>query len=461
MLRWRTTALSAGLAGALLLAGCGGADEPTPTPTATETVHSGPTVLTFQVFGPPPVVAAYTRIASDFTAANPDTVVNVRPYDSDADSRAALKAGKADLFLAERADLPDLSNDKAITPVDVLLGERDVDFGDGFQREALEAFSGDDSLLCMPTDTSPMVIYYNTRLVDLSRVAAPGEKEVSPTAGWSLEQFARAARQNSRGAVRGLYVAPTLEQLAPFVWSGGGHLIDNLREPTTLTLADGGSRSALERILELVRDPSLTFSEEQLRKTSALKLFKAGRLAMMPGFRSLTPTLREQPNLSFDVMPMPRSSRRATSGTMSGLCISSASEHADEAADFIAYAVSDDATELLARTGYVTPTNLHTANSDAFLQPGLQPASAQAFPASTRYIQRLPVGEAWERVAGTSSRLLNRLFFDPVIDPLEDRLTEIDENSARIFLRFAELAQAEEEAAKKAEEEAEEKAQTD
>lgn len=441
--RRRTTTLVVALAGAMALAGCGGG-EAKPTPTATKTVETGPKVLRFQVFGPPPVVAAYTRIASDFTAEHAGVVVNVRPFDTDEESRRALADGKADLFLAERNDLAHLAEDDAIQPVDELLGKRDVDFGDGFQREALEAFSGDDSLQCMPTDTGPMVVYYNTRLVDITKVQQPGESEVSPEKGWTLDQFARAARQSSHGRVRGLYVAPTLESIAPFLWSGGGHLIDSTKDPTTLTLSKEESRNALERMLEVVRDPALTFSEQQLRRTSALKLFKAGRLAMLPGFRALTPSLREQPGLSFDVMPMPRISRRATSGTMSGLCISKKSEYVDEAADFIAYAVSEEATRLLARTGYVTPVNLTAANSDDFLQPGQQPANAQVFTNATRYIQRLPVGDAWERVEATSSRLLNRLFFDPVIDPLEDRLTEIDENAARIFQRFAPTEQPEE-----------------
>lgn len=430
-----TTALASALIGASVLAACASGD-PEPEPTATKTVETGPDILTFQVFGPPPVVAAYTRIAADFTAKNPDTVVNVRPYDSHEQSRAALESAGPDVFLAERSDLGTLTEDEAIQPVDELLAERDVDFGDGYQREALEAFSGDDSLLCMPTDTSPMVIYYNTRLVDLAELTRPGDAAVTPETGWTLEQFERAARQDSHGPTRGLYVEPSLEGISPFVWSGGGHLIDDLAEPTTLTLSDEATRDALARLLELVRDPTLTFSEQQLNLTPALQLFRAGRLGMLPGYRSLTPLLRQQAQLSFDVMPMPRISRRATTGTMFGLCINGESRHAEAAADFIAHAVGAEATALLAETGYVTPTNLDTANSDAFLQPGLQPASSQVFAAATRYIQRMPVGEGWDRVETASSRLITRLFFDPVIDPLETRLQEVDENSARIFERW-------------------------
>ena len=62
---------------------------------------------------------------------------------------------------------------------------------------------------------------------------------------------------------------------------------------------------------------------------------------MMLGFRDLTPVLREQQSLTFDVMPMPRLSSGATIARMSGLCISASPQHTEEAADFLADVISD------------------------------------------------------------------------------------------------------------------------
>ena len=86
-------------------------------------------------------------------------------------------------------------------------------------------------------------------------------------------------------------------------------------------------------LLELVRDPSLTFNQDALRKRSALERFKAGQLGMILGYRSLTPKLREQ-NMVFDVMPLPRLGSGATVATMSGLCISEGAP-AGKAADLL------------------------------------------------------------------------------------------------------------------------------
>jgi multiple sugar transport system substrate-binding protein len=403
----------------------------TPTPT-------GPTLLTFAVYGPPQVITAYTKIAADFSAAHPDTVVNVRPYDDREQAEEALtaerKAGDPpDAFLASLDELPSLVEQKAVRRLDELLGERHVDFGDGYQRDALEAFSSDNALQCMPVDVSPMVVYVNTDLISLAALTGPGERHVTPENGWSVDQFAAAAAQATRRGVRGVYVAPDLEQVAPFIWSGGGELVDDPKEPTTLTLADDPSASALEKLLEVVRNPQLTFNRAQLARRSPLQRFKTDSLAMMLGYRDLTPQLRAQENLRFDVMPLPKIRSKATIGQSSGLCLSSASRHPEKTADFLAYAVSNDATALLASTGYVVPTNLDVVNSDAFLQPDEMPASASVFSSTVRSIHFLPRVPTWPSVAAGMAPLLSGLFYDPVIDPLEDRLKAIDAASAPLF----------------------------
>jgi len=425
------------LAGAVALtAGCGG-DKPKAQPKPTPT-PSGPTLLSFAVYGPPQVITAYAKIAANFTAEHPDTVVNVQPYDSAAAARAAIaeeiaKGDPPDAFLAPLTDLPELVANKSVRRVDDLLGEREVDFGDGYQHYSLEAFSAENALQCMPMDVSPLVVYYNTDLIDLSTINPPGSRPVSAETGWSLDQFAAAAHQVTKPTARGVYVAPSLEQIAPFIWSGGGSLVDNLNDPTTLTLSSGSTENALEKLLEVVRDPQITYNAKQLARRSALQRFKSGQLGMMLGFRNLTPQLRDQQGLNFDVMPLPTIGARAASGESDGLCLSSASAHPEKTADFLAYAVSDDSSSLLAQTGYVVPVNLDVANSAAFLQPELEPFSASLFVSTVRNIRSFTTAETWPAVESSTAKLLNGLFYDAVIDPLDDRLKAIDAASAPIF----------------------------
>ena len=84
----------------------------------------------------------------------------------------------------------------------------------------------------MPADISPMVVYFNPKLIELDRIAEPGRNPVNQKDGWSLDEFARGCAAPRTRGVRGLYVAPDLEQVAPFIWSGGQRTRRRPKEPT-------------------------------------------------------------------------------------------------------------------------------------------------------------------------------------------------------------------------------------
>ena len=79
-----------------------------------------------------------------------------------------------DVFLVSRRDLRWFTESELTRPVDTLLDERGVDFGDVYSRDALEAFSSDNRLQCMPYGVSPQVVFYNEDLVDFVRMELRG-----------------------------------------------------------------------------------------------------------------------------------------------------------------------------------------------------------------------------------------------------------------------------------------------
>lgn len=412
---------------ALFAAGC--ADDGTVKAPGTD--PTGPTLLSLAVYGPPQVVTAYANIAAAYSTEHPNTSVSIEPYSDAAQAGAAIQrqiaAGTTpDLFLTPVESLPALQEQDALQEVGSLLLDRDLDFGDEYQRYALEAFSSDNSLQCMPVDSSPMVVYYNTDLIDLSELNSDLEEEVTQKTGWSFAQFEVAARLPHLDGARGLYIEPSLDQFAPFIFSGGGTLLDNDEEPTRLNLSDGSTKDALLEVLPLFRDPVVNFSREEIQQTSALQRFKDGDLAMLLGFRSLTPGLRTAKDLQFDVMPMPRVGSEATVGESSGMCLSASSTQVDEAADFLAYVVGNESMSLLAATGFVVPSNNDIAHDDTFLQPDAQPADATVFVEQVRAIKALPTTAAWPAILQTTAPMLSELLYDPLIESFEDRLEAID-----------------------------------
>lgn len=427
------------LALTLGLTACTGDADPTPSGSPSVSGQpSGPGLpkvrkLTFGVFGSDEEVEAMRTVVDAFNATSTTRKVSLTTWPDHETALEEIRSGNApDVFLASRIDLGELVESEALRPVSLLLDERGVDFGDRFSRDAVDAFAYADELQCMAYSASPMVIYYNDELVDFDKMERRGLEvpAANPTTGlrerWSFEEFEAAARFASRrGDVRGVWIDPTLEGLSPFIESGGGEVFDDDEAPTSLAFSEESTREALAVTLPVLRNPTLTPSRSQLARNTPLQLFTQGRLAMIAGYRGLVPELRAAPGLSFDVIAMPALDGAATGGDVTGLCISSDTEDVGDAADLIAYAVSDAAVETVTRTGYIVPANTQVAASPAFLDPMREPEAAVVFSSSIRHLVVPPFVDDRTALLNAVGPLLQRLLTSPVLD-LEAATEQID-----------------------------------
>lgn len=395
--------------------------------------------LVFAVWGNEAEVDAYRDIVAAYNKESEVVDVVVESWPDPDSMLADIRAGEVtpDLYLLPRDELAETLDADRNRPLLDLLDARGVAFGDEFPRDAITAFSAEDNLQCMPYAGSPMVVYYNTDLVDFERMAArelptPPEHRES----WDLEEFRAAAAFASRPRreTKGVYIEPTLRGLAPFVYAGGGSLFDDDTEPTSLALSDGDSADALRDTLEVLRDPTITLTNRQLRSQSALDYFKEGKLGMIAGFRDLTPELRQVPGLNFDVMPMPELDDDATIGDLVGVCVAEGpQERVEQSADFLVNLLSDEAVTAMAETGYLMPTKIDVNFSDAFLQPGQHPENARAFVNSTRSIVLPPLILGWSELEALVDPDLERLLTEPLLEDLDAELEAIDEKSRAVL----------------------------
>ena len=421
---------------ATVVAGCSSDASPGPTPsptTASGTPTGGPTKISFLAYGAPEEVTAYRAMVHSYNVANPEVKVSlVEVASADAAVRQLREGHVPDVFLMSRRDLSEVVDAGLNQHIDELLDSRGVDFTDDYKRDSIRAFSHDEHLECMPYGISPMVMYYNTNLLDFSEMREAKLPTPSSHATWTWEQFAAAATFGSRYGAKGVYIDPTLLGVAPFVYSGGGSLFDDDREPSRLDLESGGSLDALTKSMELLRQGAVTPTPRQLRSSSALQMFKDGKLAMIAGFRTLTPELRKAPGLSFDVMPMPALPDDRTVGDASGLCISAKAVNTSAAADFVVHAIGKDAVSQVAAAGYMVPTNTAVSESDAFLQKDRMPAHAYVFNRSVKDIVTLPLIDAWPALEKAVHSDIYQLFYNRVID-IEALTKKIDEESKAIL----------------------------
>ncbi|TIC85892.1 extracellular solute-binding protein [Nocardioides sp. GY 10113] len=411
-----------------------------PAPSGDTTSSPGHTRLEFAVWGTDPEIKAYQQVVDTYNEQTAGVDVVIRSWPTAEEMNAAVRSGDAqpDLFLLRRDDLAEtLENGRSVPLLD-LLDARGLNIGDDYSRDSISAFSADDDLQCMPYGSSPMVIYYNTDLVDFDKMAARGlQVPQEDRRGWTLDQFRDAAEFASRPrrGTRGVYIEPTLEGLAPFVLSGGGDLFNDTTSPTSLALGENDSTDAMRRTLEVLRDPQLTLSSAQLARRSGLEWFEQGKVGMVAGYRSLTPDLRRVEGLRFDVMPMPSLGSTDTLGELTGVCLgATAKQHSvAKAADFLIYLVGDESVATVARLGYLQPANLEVAFSEAFRQPGLRPNNAEVFIEALRDIQMLPLRDDYDELEALVGPQLRQLLMRPVLDDLDVRLDAIDETSRQLL----------------------------
>ena len=430
----------------ILVAGAGAAcdvqSDPAPTPPTSTRPVTTSVELELGIYGSKQEVEAFRGVVDTYTASTEGVTVSLRAFpDADQLARSVLSGDDPpDVFLLSRADLEDVTAAERNTPLLELVDERGVDFGDGYSRDAVLAFSAANDQQCMPYGVSPMVVYYNTDLIDFDKMAQRGldvpvvDDETGLIEKWTLDQFRAAAQFASRPrrGTKGVFVPPTLRGLASFVYSGGGDLFDDAVEPTSLAFSSDQTREALTPTLELLRDPSLTLTDAQLRSSTAFELFGSGKLGMITGFRSETPELRATEGLSFDVMPMPTIDDDATIGELSGLCISSQTTTLPAAADLLVYLVSSEAVARVTSAGYLVPANLEVARSNDFLQPQLQPAQAGLFTDSIRSMRLLPLIDSYQELEAAVAAPLQQLLQAPVPD-VEALTAQIDEQSRTVL----------------------------
>lgn len=441
MRRWLTAVTSA-LVLSLGLAAC---SEDRPAPPRAEPTSNPPTVeeprtLTFGAFGQESELKAFDRVVDSFNASSQTRQVELVTWNSREQALDAVLSGEApDVFLTPRGDLMQLADSEATRPVSLLLDERGIDFGDRYSRDALEAFSFDDDLQCMPYSVSPMVMYLNTDQVDFEKMErrgldVPSVKDGVRSDRWSLAEFAAAAQfATRRGQVDGVWIEPTLRGLAPFIYSGGGQVFDDENDPKSLAFAEDSTRSALDQTLTILRDTTLTPSAAELRRATPLQLFKRGKLAMIAGFRDLVPELRAVEGLSFDTISMPVIDNPATVGDIDGLCISADTEVVNDAADFLAYAVSDAALEIVTRTGYIVPANTEVAGSEAFLWPDREPQHATVFNSAIRGMIIPPLLSTGAELEAAVAAQLDDLVTSPGVLDLELATEAIDTSSRTVL----------------------------
>jgi multiple sugar transport system substrate-binding protein len=437
------------LLGAVLV-GCTSDDPPAPDPTPAASsgtpATEGPARIEVAVYGDALRLRTYQRMADAFNNANPDVVVTLERHEDAigavADARLSLQLGIGpDVLLVDQRYLAELVDSGGLEPVDQLLEARGLQFGDDYQRVALTSMSANNRLQCMPVEMSPRVVYLNTKLVPRQQLAAvdvvvPNAVETS----WSWLDFVTTARTvagtDQLGPIKGAYVPSDVGTITAFVRSEDGDIVDDVFDPSSLTLASDSALEAIDELVTLARDPAVSLTEKDIATRDPVDWFTAGELGLFIGTRDHLPALREEEGVRFDVAPLPSMGRGHSISDISGFCLNGASEQTSAAADFMAFAAGAEAAEIMAASGAMVPARLDALAGESFTQPDEDPRNSQVFATSQRRSEPMPYDLAWPEVADLVEDAFGRFFLGVGFDPteeLEARLVRLDEQSETIF----------------------------
>jgi multiple sugar transport system substrate-binding protein len=373
--------------------------------------------VSFMVFGDPEEIQAYRDVIATYENENPDVDVKMIEASDRDDLIARLSTSFAagtppDLFLLNYRFYAQYAARGVLEPIEDRVDDSDLFEQEDFYEEAMNAFRFNDTLTCLPQNISSLVVYYNKDLFEKAGVAFPKE-------GWKWDEMVAAAKKlttdsngDGKADVYGLGIESSLIRIAPFVWSAGGELVDDDKNPTHFTLDTPEAQVAMERFFQLHATEKVTPGEEEVEAEDDETRFQNGRLAMVLSSRRSTPTFRTIQKFDWDVAALPQHEQQAGILHSDAYCLTKASENKDAAWSFMEYALGPEGAPIVAESGRTVPSLKSVAESDAFLDPTAKPANSQVFLDTIPVIQQVPSISTWPEIEDASGPILEEAYYE-------------------------------------------------
>lgn len=378
-----------------------------------------PTTVSVWVSGDPEETQAFVDVAEGFEASQDaieiDLVQIAERDDLIARLSTAFGGGEPpDVFLMNYRYLGQFESKGVLEPVGPYLDGAEAFAAEDFYPEAMRVFRNDGVQTCMPQNVSSLVLYYNRDLFVEAGLEPP------PARGWEWRDMVRAATTLTRdtdgdGAidVYGLGTDVEIIRLAPFIWSNGGDIVDDPIRPTKFTLGSLNGIRALQAFLDLRGIAGVTPTDEEAESADFETRFLDGTLAMVMESRKVVPSFRTITGFEWDVAQLPVHRQPATILHSDAYCMTAAGEHKDEAWEFLEFALGAEGQRIAAATGRTVPSLRSVAESDAFLDPSVPPASSQVFLDNIPHIRAVPPIETWPEIEDVVNALLEEAYYDP------------------------------------------------
>ena len=385
-----------GVGSTLLLAACGGGG--TSNQSFDPTTVSGTVRLSGWTSSPSEDKLLTDQVAA-FQQAYPKIKVTYEPVAQD--FRTKLKAQLAsgtepDVFYLELGDAAGLMPKHVLLDLRQYMAKTNTNASD-FAGPLLSAFKQGDAIYGIPKDFNTLALFYNKDMFSAAGIS-------EPTASWTWQDLADAAKKLTKGGVYGLMTPPDSARWAPFVYQNGGQILSSDNSKSMLT----GSAviEATKYYASFQQNGSGTYPAKLGAGIGwAGDAFAKGKSAMVMEGGWLIPFMKDYPNVHWNAVELPKGKSQGNLFFTVAYAASARTKNADASWLLINYLTSLQNQKTVLNSGFALPTRLALKDDPFF---AAHPASAAIF-AGNAYAKPFAWGVHSDAVSTAISNALERI----------------------------------------------------
>jgi len=361
------------------------------------------------------------RLADAFEREHPGLTVRALPLGGAAgaqDKAKFLLAGDVplDLLRIDVTELAAYAAEGALLDLGPYLAEHpEFEAADYFPAvlEPLRTPSG--GLLGLPSTFTPYVMYVN-----LDRLSELGVERPRPDWTWAeFAELATRATADTDGDGRtdrfGVSLTQWLQAVCPWIWQAGGELVS--ADGTRPRMQEPEFVRAMQFLHGLLHERRVASFDASFANQLTQGLFQAGQ-ALFYGPVGYWETYRFKSIDAFrwDVLPLPRDARAATSVAMTVYVVPRTAREPELAVEFLLRLGGPEYQRMLAEIGNGVPGLIAAAESPSFLKPEVAPESEQVFLDVLAHARLQPPVANWRKIESLCQAELESILLDPECD---------------------------------------------
>jgi multiple sugar transport system substrate-binding protein len=326
------------------------------TPTAAPQAQTGatsstPVLVTYATQNTqPPVSTSEQQVVNGFEDKNAGIKVKVEywPGQNIYDKlRVLYAAGQMpDAVDMETKQLPDFVFRKMVLDITPLVKEAGIKEDDYWPNQWMK-HQINGKTWALPLDSQDVVIFYNKAVFDKAGVSYPPSKWDDPS--WTWEHLVDVATKLTQGSgatkIWGFNVSTWWVYDYPIIWSNGGTLLNEDHTKSTITMPE--TVDSFQFRADLINKYKVHPAPSDMTE-GVNHLFTSGRLAMNAIWSPWAYYIKDTPNVSFDMAPMPKGKAGAfTRAPSDCIIVGSQTKNREAAFRFASYLTGAEGLKLM------------------------------------------------------------------------------------------------------------------